>query len=368
MLGASWTDVGAEPRQQIDELVFDVCADAARAAGVRRHEIGLSVICSLDLYDGRSISSALESPAAAGYLNHEIRIEGDSIAALGVAATSLLARTAEIAVVVAVNVPEIGSTGERELGRFTRQISSYTFDPWLDRPVGMSADATLGLHAARAVDTGATTLPALAEQVAGEIRRGRERGVGRRDPVGVEEVLAAPLVSAPLTELMLPAHQPGVGAVVLATEPRARRAPRPRARIAGWGTASGDPSHRERWLLDPAAGTRAAAQRAYARAGIGSPAAEITAVEMTDLSPALTSELLDALELREAPSIAVNSNGGVRSRYPGLANGVLRLVEAIDALAEAAPAAGPAKAVVHGADNLNGLVLSTATVFVLEEM
>ena len=68
VVGSSWRNVPEDTDLQLDELVFEAVSEALRSAGITRHQVGISIISSLDLYDGRSISNALTAPAAAGYL------------------------------------------------------------------------------------------------------------------------------------------------------------------------------------------------------------------------------------------------------------------------------------------------------------
>jgi hypothetical protein len=361
LVGSSWTPVGDDTPLQLDELVFATCSDALRNAGVRRHQIGLSVTSSLDLYDARSISSALTAPAAAGYLTDELRVEGDAGTALLVAAAGVAAGSVEYAIVVAVHVPEVASTAEADLRRIGEQVSSYTFDSHLDRPVGMTALASLGLHAAARLDAGAVTAAELAHRSASDITRGASRR-GVRAAVDAAGVADSPTVTAPLTALMLPAASAAVGAVVLAGGVAGRRCPRPLGRLIGWGQATAPSTADPRWLAQPGEATGRAARAAYARAGLTDPAEQVGTLEMTDLSPAVTPELLAALQLEKLPADRVNPSGGVRSNHPGIANGLLRVIEAGDGLA-----AGGGTAVVHTTDALCGLVSSTATVLVLEK-
>jgi hypothetical protein len=357
VVGSAWTTVPGTTDLQLDELVFEVTARALRSAGLTRHQIGVSVISSLDLYDARSISNALTAPAAAGYLNEEFRIEGDAMLALVFGLSTLAAGQAENAVVVGLHVPEIASGHEADIRRLREQVSAYTFDAHLDRPVGMSAHATLGLQAALAVDSGAISVSDLAQRAAADITRGAE-GRGTRAPASAEQVLDSPPAAAPLTELMLPASSAGVGAVVLSTGVQARRCPEPQARIAGFGMSTAPATSNDLWLTKPGATTAHAATQAYGRAGVADPGS-IELAELTDLSPALTDELVQSLQLDGA---AVNPSGGVRSNHPGIANGLLRTIEASERCA-----GGIGLAVAHTTDDLMGLVSSTATVLVLEQ-
>jgi hypothetical protein len=181
--------------------------------------------------------------------------------------------------------------------------------------------------------------------------------------VAAADVVNAPMAVAPLTELMLPAASAGVGVLVVAAGVAGRRCPNPVARISGWGKATAPATANASWLSEPCAATAIAREKAFGLAGLTDPPARVEVLEMTDLSPALTGELLLALDLADLPRDRVNASGGVRSNHPGIANGILRVIEASEALATVA---GGGAAVVQSMDDLCGLVSSTATVLVLE--
>lgn len=364
VVGSAWTAADETTVDQLDELVFEAGSRALKAAGVRRHQIGLSVTSSLDLYDARSISSALTAPAAAGYLTDELRVEGDASSALLLAAAGLVSGSTEYSIVVAIHVPEIGSAAERDLRRLNEHVSSYTFDAHFDRPVGMTAGATLGLHAAARLAAGTASFDRMAAQTAAEITRGAARR-GVRAQVDSAAVAGSPVAMAPLTELMLPAASAGVGVLVLASGVAGRRCPNPMARLTGWGSATAPPTTNGGWLYEPYAATAKARERAYHRAGITAVAERVSFAEMTDLSPALTPELVTALGLGDLPESQLNPSGGVRANHPGNAAGVLRVIDSAESLAESSE---PATAVVHATDDLLGLVSSTSNVLVLESL
>lgn len=362
VVGAAWSDVSADTDLQLDEAVFASCSAALRDAGLRRHQIGFSITSSLDLYDGRSISNALTAPASAAYLGDEVRVEGDVSNSIILASATLLSGSTDFAIIVAVHVPEIDSVEERDIRRIDEHVSSYTFDSHMDRPVGMTSTATLGMHASSLLDAGDVTWAELAERTAGDINRGAERAHGRRGKVSVADVEKSAMAVAPLTELMLPASSAGVGAIIVGLGVSARRCPNPLARLTGWGSATSRNTADPQWLSNPGEAAAAARKRAYARADITDPATQVSSVEMTDLSPALSPGLLTALDLDGLPADCVNPSGGVRSNYPGIANGMLRVIEATDNLGSGSEGA----AVVHAADDLCGLVTSTSNVLVLE--
>lgn len=359
VVGTSWLGLDDQSPLQLDEAVFECCSAALKNAGVKRHQVGLTVISSLDLYDARSISNALQAPAAAAYLGEELRVEGDASAAFLIGAAGLASGQTEMALIVAINAPEIGSTDERDIRRIRDQVSSYTFDAHIDRPVGMTSTATLGLQASVQADV---DWDDLAAKTADEITRGAGRPRGWRTAADQSDVRNAPMAAAPLTELMLPAESSGVTAVVIAAGVTGRRCPRPQARLRGWGTATGPATSNPDWLNSPNATAARAAADAYRRANI-TDTSVIAGVEMSDLSPTLSSGLLESLQLSHLTPQQVNPSGGVRSNFPGIGNGLLRIVEAAEALSTGE---FDGVAVVHSSDDLMGLVSSTESVLVLE--
>lgn len=364
VLGVACTSLRYESDAVLDELVFDATSTALREAGIRKQEVGLSVTSSLDLYDGRSISSGLTNAASGGYLAQSYRIEGDLGQAIIAAAQMIAAGDAEVALAVGVYNPEVSESDPMARRRFLQQISNHGFEPHADRPVGLTADVALALHAGLAVDSGVLTERLLAEIAAEEITRGAGRPGSARQAVTADDVLASERISDPLRELMLPAETTGAVAIVLGSLARARRALAPRAVLTGWGLASSDTTAGGQWLTDPAAATRRAALEAYHRAGLSDPGDQIGAAELTAATPALLAPTLEALGLAKSlPTGAVEPSGGVRSAYPGVANGGLRLLEAVRWLEE-----HEGRAVSHSADLLTGTVTDTATVLVVEGM
>ncbi|WP_101833961.1 hypothetical protein [Frankia canadensis] len=365
VVGLAATPFLPEQDAMLDELVFDVTYAALRECGLRKQDLGLSVMASLDVLDGRSISSGLYTAAAGGYLNDAFRIEGDSGLAVIAAAEAVAAGDVEVAVAVGVYNPEVRSADREARRSFLAQVSNLGFEPHFDRPVGLTAEVVYALHAAHTLESGGEDLDAFARLAAEEITRGSERPRSvRTAPVTAQEVLASEQVAAPLRELMLPAHSTGAVAVVLASPARAGRCLGRSARITGFGHATGGYTWDGRWLSDPAAPTRRATRIAYGQAGISAAAEQVGLVELTAPTPALHAPYLGALGL--AASLGdkdVNASGGARSNFPGLANGALRLLEVVEQLESRA---GASTAVAHSVDTGTGLVSEDVSVLVVE--
>jgi hypothetical protein len=186
----------------------------------------------------------------------------------------------------------------------------------------------------------------------------------RRTAVSREDVLASAPVAWPLHELMMPAQSTGAVAVVLASPARAARALGRDAVLTGFGHATGAYTWTGGWLRDPAATTYRAATAAYAQAGLTDPGQQVRYAELSAPTPALHEPYLGALGLAKSLRPAdVNASGGLRSNYPGLANGALRLLEAVERLASGDR---HSTAVVHSVDTITGTVSEDVTVLTVE--
>lgn len=362
IIGLAATPFLPEQDAMLDELVFDAVHTALRECGLRKQDVGLSVTASMDVLDGRSISSGLTNAAAGGYLNDAYRVEGDSGLAIITAAQAVAAGDVEVAVAVGVHNPETRSSDNRARRSFIEQISNLGFEPHFDRPIGLTAETIYALHASHQLENGGLDLDALADFAADELTRGSDRPRSlRRESSTRAGVLASPRVAWPLHDLMLPGHSTGAVAVVLASPARAGRALGRSARLTGLGHATGQYTWSGQWLTDPGAPTRRAATMAYGQAGIAPD--KIDLAEISAPTPALHHPYLDALGLADVLSDKqVNASGGLRSNFPGLANGALRLLEAVELLEQN----GASRAVAHSVDTETGTVSEDVTVMIVE--
>lgn len=357
VVGAASTKFLPEHDAMLDELVFEAVYAALRECGLRKQDLGLSVLASMDVLDGRSISSGLTNSAAGGYLGDSFRIEGDSGLAVMAAAEAVAAGDVEVAVAVGVHNPETSGT-ERARRAFVEQISNLGFEPHFDRPVGLTANTTYALQAGHALSgEGLTNYAALA---ADEISRGArlDRSV-RRATVNLEDVLASKPICWPLHELMLPAASTGAVAVVLASPARAGRCLGRDAQLTGLGHATGGYTWGGDWLIDPGAATRRAARAGLVQAGIAPQ--QVGLAEVSAPTPALHRPYVQALGVPAGAMI--NASGGMRSNFPGLANGALRLLEVVDRLGQFPRGTA---ALSHSVDTETGVVAEDVTVLVVE--
>ncbi|MFJ4617098.1 acetyl-CoA acetyltransferase [Streptomyces sp. NPDC088812] len=198
-------------------------------------------------------------------------------------------------------------------------------------------------------------------------------------PLTVAQVLSAPVLSSPLTTADCCLVTDGGGALVLTTAERARDLRRPAVHVLGYGEATGHtgmagPDD----LLD--SGARAAADRAWARAGLGP--ADMDVVQIYDSFTITTLLSLEALGLcgegeagafvaegriRPGGALPLNtSGGGLSYGHPGMF-GLFLLVEAVRQLrgeCGARQVPGARTAVAHGT---GGILSSHATVVLARE-
>jgi hypothetical protein len=265
--------------------------------------------------------------------------------------------------VTAMNKPEVMPGSGPHPDAFFDQISNYSLDPHFVRPIAASGTTLLAMHAAHALAHNEISIESMASVAAAEVNLGAERPRGFRAPTTTNEVLAADSAAWPLTRPMLPALSSGVVSLVLASDARARRSRQIHARIRGCAMSGTPYTWNPEWLIDATAATRRAASRAYRRAGISSPASEIEVAEITALTPALHAPTVNALQLDSLDEKQVNPSGGVRSNFPGLANGLLRVIETVETLKNGE---GSGIGVAHAVDYLLGTVSSNASVLVVE--
>ncbi|MFJ8833412.1 acetyl-CoA acetyltransferase [Micromonospora aurantiaca] len=193
-------------------------------------------------------------------------------------------------------------------------------------------------------------------------------------PLTVDDVLAAPMVSSPLTVADCCLVTDGGGAVVLTTLDRARDLRHPPVRVLGYGERSTNTSMTAVEDLT-ATGARESGREAFARAGITP--ADVDVLEVYDsftITAALSIEALgfcgpgEGLDfisdgrIRPGGELALNTSGGGLSYcHPGQ-YGVLLLVEAVRQLRGEAGARQVPDARVAVAHGTGGILSTHATV------
>ena len=351
-------DVGDAALTPLD-LIAQATAEALEDAGLALGEV--DGLCTASAYFGMPGLNVAEHLGIRPRWSDSTNLGGASFH------SHLLHACAAIACGLAdVVLIAYGSTQRADGGRLRSVAEDYAYESAYRPRYPISQYA---LAAARHMHEFGTTREQLAE-VAVAARawaRGNERAFAR-DPLSVEDVLGARMLSDPLTVGDACLVTDGGGAVLVTSAERARDLRRPPVLVLGAGEA-----HRHRHIsqmpdLTTTAATESSA-RAYAMAGVGP--GEVDVVELYDAFTINTILFLEDLGFcakgeggpfvqggRIAPDgeLPVNTNGGGLSYcHPGM-YGLFLLIEAARQVR-----AGADVAVAHA----NGAVLSAQATAVL---
>lgn len=341
----------------LEELIFEAAPSALADAGLAWRELDSVVIAASDLIDGRVISSMVTAGAAGGYMKDLITVASSGEHALLLAYLRLRSGLFETSLVIGWS-----KCSEAPIPLVER----LSLDPFYGRHLGLDGLVAAALQAsAYRLSFGVSEKAAARVVVKNRANGVRNPHAERRRAVTEDEVLASRLVAWPLKALETPPLSDGVCALVLASAERARALRRPAAWVRGIGWAS-ETYWREPEALAASPAFRAAAERAYAMAGISAPARQITVAEVYDATP--YHELMAYEGLRFCgpgegqhlvgnPSVAVNPSGGVISANPAFASGLVRVAEAaLQAMGRAGErqVRGATVALAHAAGGLAG--------------
>jgi acetyl-CoA acetyltransferase len=211
------------PRSEDDEveMINGVIGRAMAASGITKQQIGFTVSGSCDYLGGRPFSfvTALDAVGAWPPIS-ESHVEMDGAWALYEAWVRLQHGDIDAALVYA-----FGRTSQGDLSR----VLATQLDPYYMAPLWPDAESIAALQARAMIDAGRCSEKQMAEVVRARRRAASSRAAGSpAKDVGVDELLAAPYVAAPLRRHDCAPNTDGAAAVVLAAGDLARRVcPRP---------------------------------------------------------------------------------------------------------------------------------------------
>ncbi|MHB8263948.1 MAG: thiolase family protein [Acidimicrobiales bacterium] len=352
--GAQTAPMARRDDVRLEELVFEAAEAALADAEVDRSELDTVVMAGSDQMDGRSISSMMTACPAGAYLKDEIRttVEGSYAAVL--ACMRILSGEFETALAITW-----AKTSESPYDL----ISTLSYDPFYERPVGLS-DV---LDAAAAASTYAGSKGALADAARSVVVKNRANGAANpraflRDPVPREALGDSPYVAYPIRRAEIPRACDGAVAVVFGSKGRQEASGRPPVWVDGVGWATGNYG-----IGTVPAALRVAAGRAYEMAGVTDPRRQFDFAEVFDATPYHEIFAYEALGLvpdGAGPAFAVdggsewrgelpvNPSGGMQATNLRFAAGMSRILEAYLQLASRAgpvQVALPSQGLAHGA-------------------
>lgn len=312
----------------LQEVIFDGATRALADAGLRRQDLDSIVIASQDLVDGRGISNMQNAGPAGSYLKDEIRVANDGVYGLILATLQIMAGRSRLALVISW-----AKSSESNLDA----VSTAEFEPFYDRPLGMTGSVALAIQAAGMLKDrpharrAASTIVALARKCAAS-----NPNAHLRDPITVEQVEASAKVAWPLRALDLCPKTDGACAIVLAAADEAKKAKHRPVWVEGVGWESDIYGLGERDISVSHA-LQHAAQRACDEAKV-SPT-EIDVAEFSGRSSFEHLTILEQLGLcqdavaetigqtRRKSKAVLNPSGGALATNPIAAVGLIRVAE-----------------------------------------
>ncbi len=279
ILGVGRTIYAPQPGTAIAELVYHAVQAALNDAGLTMREVDARVTASVDLWDGLTASNVAITEVVGAVMQPEARVAGDGLLAACHAVTSICAGAYRTVLVVAHCKATMSAP---------RALSNWTFDPIYQQPLGL------------------------------------------------DDFSAAALQASVLGSLAPPSHAPladGAAAIILSTA----AAP---LTIRGMGWALDEHYLGDRDLTDSIA-LRAAAQRAFALAGIADAKRELECAELSDHFDYQRALWARALGLDDFPKL--NMSGGLDRGAPPFVAGLDCLIEIVLRLRET-----PGLGLAHG--------------------
>ncbi|HET6240025.1 MAG TPA: hypothetical protein VFE41_34450 [Acetobacteraceae bacterium] len=330
VIGCAIRPAIADRDRSLEEVIYDTTQQGLADAGIAIDDIdGIIVGCN-DQLDGRAISVMMASGAVGGVDRDILSTPSGSEHAFILGALRVASGQFRTQLVVAWSPTEAGSIPEAE---------RLATDPYFHRRLPLDELSANALQAAVLEHA----VQGLRDVAATVLEKNRRHGAlaypdppSRPAPGVARWPLAAGTTTRPVT---------GCVALVLATADFiAERGIVDVAWIRGMGWAT-EPSFLGDRDLGTAPALRAAAQQAYAEAGITDPIAQLDVVEITDATPYAELLAYEALGLcarqdwaarvgdgtftREG-RLPVNLSGGVQTFNPVFCTGLIRVAEIAD--------------------------------------
>jgi len=355
-----------------EDMVFEVCKEALRHAGIMREDMDTVVTASSDFLDGRTISSVFLSMAVGAFMKDESKVEEDGTFALYYALMRILAGTHDVALVEAHTQSSTMNA---------HQVSCFMLDSLFDRQIGVLNDiAAAALQARAYMNRHNVTEKHIAMVAVKNITNAAKNPYAHRKmpDLSVKEVMGSKLLCAPIRELTMSPPSDGACALILASEDKARKITDKPVWIEGVGTCQS--SYLRDRDIEKLDSLETAARTAYKMAGIKNPAAELDVAEISEKFAHEELMIYEALGLckegegkkliekgttQKDGDMPVNPSGGALGADSVCATGLVRVIEAAKQIRGEAgrnQVPGVHKALAHGQF---GLCAQKNTVYIL---
>ncbi|MFH1985027.1 MAG: thiolase family protein [Pseudomonadota bacterium] len=295
--------------------------------------IDMSISVSNDVFDARTISDNAMTDVLGAHYRCEEKVDQDGSQAVYYALAAIQSGHCDKVLI-------LGHCKESQC-KSRNMVSHLTFDPFYTRPVGLDYLSAAGMQA-RAYGARAGITDVQLARIVARCRAAAAKNPLLPDAVAVTEaeVLASPMLADPIRELHAYPVSDGAIGMILAAEDVARRISKRPVWITGVGNAM---DHFFLGDRDPGAAEalKAAAKRAYRRAGITDPGAAFDVVEVCDQYAYQQPMWMEGLGLVPAggggrwldaggPDAArVNLSGGMLAGNPMILGGLTRVADVV---------------------------------------
>jgi len=321
--------VAADPRS-IPEMVLAAVEEALADAALGFADVESVVTASVDLFDGLTASNVAVTEVVGAVMRPETRIAGDGLCAAIHGACELRAGACETVLVVA--------HGKASMAPHW-QLTEWAMDPVFLQPLGVDFLVCAGLQACAVAAADGGAVARWAELVA---RRRAAAGAGAiAAPCSAAEVLASPVLAAPLRRGMAAPLGDGACAVVLRAAAEGKRNDASiRLAGAGWDLEPHAPGERDlaRWQ-----GLERACARACAGAGLDAADAGLELAEPSCLFAHEEELFRTAAQIGE--EVPLSPGGGLFAGVAPVVAGLSRLVACVRGIR----AGAARRALAHGA-------------------
>jgi acetyl-CoA C-acetyltransferase len=305
------------------ELTFEAAQRAYADADISHTEVQSAVCCEEDFFEGISIADEYAPDQLGVVLRSVETVTGDGLHGLAVAAMQIQTGAIDVAVVEAHSKASNILTFDH--------VTAYALDPIWNRPLGLHPEFVAGLEMNRFLEESGATVEDC-DRVAAKNRTNALANPIAAYPARItaEDVALSPDTFTPMRELHQARRADGAVVLVLASEERAAKSPRP-IWIAGTGWANDTPTLESRpWGSDRA--TRTAAKMAFDEAGISDPDKEIDFLEIDDLYAYRELLTLESLGVKDNAAKINTSGGSIGMGHTLDTIGLYRVVMCAEAL------------------------------------
>ncbi|MBA3009554.1 MAG: hypothetical protein KKF12_21615 [Proteobacteria bacterium] len=321
--------------QRFQNMALEVLESLQQQTGVDFSEdkgIDMSISCSDDMFDARTISDNGLTDVLGGHFRCEEKIAQEGIQALYYGLAAIRSGHADVVLL-------LGHCKESQ-GKSRNRVTHLAFDPFYTRPVGLDFCVGAGLQAQAYGEKSGITDDHLAKIVV------RARKMAANNPnqpdtqqVTAEEVMASAFLADPIRTLHAYPVSDGAVGMILAAEDRVREFTDTPVWITGVGNSMDSFFLGDRDLASSVA-LKAAAGRAYKRAGIRDPKSAFDVKEVCDQYAYQLPMWMEGLGLiqegrgarwvddQEWDKTNVNISGGMLAGNPLLLGGFVRAAEA----------------------------------------